>query len=96
MDKRAAAAIRYDDSLPAPFVVASGRAQAAERLLTVARRFGVPVMTAPELADRLIMVEPFQCIPEELYVPVAEILAFVLDMNEHVRYSEHNEKNSGQ
>ena len=58
MDKRAAAAIRYDDSLPAPFVVASGRAQAAERLLSVARRFGVPVMTAPELADTIEALRP--------------------------------------
>ena len=80
-DKRLAAAVRYDRTLPAPFVAASGRGQAAERLLALAGRYGVPIETAPELAERLVTIEPGQIIPEQLYEPVAAILAFLLEID---------------
>lgn len=96
MDKPAAAAIRYDDSLPAPFVLASGRGDAARRLVDVARRHGVPVTEVPELAERLVMLDPGTVIPESLFVPVAEVLSFVLAMDENVRQIRKNEKNIGQ
>lgn len=95
MDKPAAAAIRYDDSLPAPFVLASARGAAAERLLDVARRHGVPVTTVPELAERLVMLDPGTIIPESLFVPVAEVLSFVLAMDDNVRQKRNHEKNIG-
>ena len=95
MDKPAAAAIRYDDSLPAPFVVASGRGQAAERLLHLARRHGVPVSEVPELAERLVTLEPGTLIPESLFAPVAEVLSFVLTLDENVRQKKNHEKNIG-
>lgn len=75
-----AAAIRYDEGLPAPFVTAMGRGDLAERLLGLALSSGVPIRSAPELAERLLYLEPGDVIPEELYVPVARILAFVLDL----------------
>lgn len=96
MDNPTAAAIRYDDSLPAPFVLASGRGDAARRLLEVARRHGVPVTEAPELAERLVTLDPGTVIPESLFVPVAEVLSFVLAMDENVRQIRDNEKNIGQ
>ncbi|MEX2443698.1 MAG: EscU/YscU/HrcU family type III secretion system export apparatus switch protein [Alkalispirochaeta sp.] len=96
MGDSAAAAIRYDDSLPAPFVLASGRGHAAQRLLDVARRHGVPVTEVPELAERLIMLDPGTMIPESLFVPVAEVLSFVLAMDENVRQTKTNEKTIGE
>ena len=88
---RAASAIRYDERTPAPFVLASGRGERADRLLEVARRYGVPVQDAPELAERLVHLEPGEVIPEELFLPVARILAFVLDLDDQ-RVKKKNER----
>jgi flagellar biosynthesis protein len=96
MANPAAAAIRYDESLPAPFVLAAGRGEAARRLLEVAQRYGVPVTEAPELAERLIELDPGTTIPESLFVPVAEVLSFVLAMDENVRQKSNNEKTIGE
>ncbi len=82
MDRDAAAAVRYDATLPAPFVVATGRGEAARRLVRLAQEYGVPVQNAPELADRLVELEYGSLIPEELFVPVAHVLAFVLGLDE--------------
>ncbi len=89
MDKtqRFAAALRYDTRLPAPFVTASGRGDLARRLLGLAQKFGVPVTNAPELAERLVYLDPGDVIPEELFVPVAKILTFVLDIEDAKRTS---------
>ncbi len=95
MDKPAAAAIRYDESLPAPFVLASGRGHAAERLLHLARRHGVPVTEVPELAERLVVLDPGTIIPESLFAPVAEVLSFVLTLDENIRQKRNHEKNIG-
>lgn len=95
MDRRAAA-LRYDTRLPAPFVVASGRNAMADRLLRIAREAGVPVVDAPQLADRLVELDPGTAIPEELFLPVAQVLAFVLGVDQHVRNSGKNEDDFGQ
>lgn len=77
MDERRAIALRYDDSLPAPFVLASGRNQLADRLVDMAVRYGVPLERGDDLVDRLIVLEPGMVIPEELYQPIAQIFAFL-------------------
>lgn len=87
-----AAAIRYDETLPAPFVTAVGRGEMAQRLLAIARRFSVPVESAADLAERLVYLEPGEVIPEELFVPVARILAFVLDLEGRRRADRDDEK----
>lgn len=73
-----AIALRYDDTLPAPLVVARGSAHLAERIERVAREADVRIVTDPILAESLFTVEVGELIPEELYAAVAELLAFVL------------------
>lgn len=89
---RKAVALRYDTRLPAPFVTAAGRGELAHRLVALARRFDVPVQNASELAERLVYCKPGDVIPEELFVPVARILAFVLDLEDRRRTDGHNEE----
>ena len=84
MDRFLAAALRYDDSMPAPIVIAHGRGELAERMVDLARKSGVPVESAPELADRLIVLEPGAVIPDDIYDPVARIFAFLMGINENV------------
>ena len=75
-----AVALRYDpDVAPAPYVVAVGRRKVAERIKEIAFASGVPVVENIPLARALIaQVQLGSVIPAELYVAVAEVLAFVL------------------
>lgn len=88
-----AVALRYDTRLPAPFVTATGRGEQARRLVALARRYGIAVQSAPDLAEHLVYFEPGQVIPEEFYMPVARILAFVLDLEDRRRTDGRNEEN---
>ncbi|MFO7780273.1 MAG: EscU/YscU/HrcU family type III secretion system export apparatus switch protein [Spirochaetia bacterium] len=73
-----AIALRYDETLPAPLVVAKGSAHVAERIQRVAEEAGVRIVADPALAESLVFLDIGELIPEDLYGAVAEILAFVL------------------
>ncbi|AHG87740.1 type III secretion exporter [Gemmatirosa kalamazoonensis] len=75
-----AVALKYDPSVaPAPYVVALGRRKVAERIKALAYEAGVPVVENVPLARALIAaVKLGQMIPTELYLAVAEVLAFVM------------------
>lgn len=88
-------ALRYDTSLPAPFVVASGRGDLARKLVEMAREAGVPVRSDRDLAERLVWLPVGKAIPEELYQPVAEILLFLLDLENGIVTADSDEKNFG-
>ena len=70
-----AVALRYDGDR-APRVVAKGHGELAQRILDEARRCGIPLQEAPELAALLAHIELGDFIPSSLYVAVAEVLAF--------------------
>lgn len=73
-----AVAIKYDkEKDQAPRVVAKGLRFKAEKILALAKEYGVPVMKNVPLANALIRVEVGEEIPEELYDAVAEVLNFV-------------------
>lgn len=94
MAEKVATALRYDTTVPAPFVLARGRNHLAERLINIAREAGIPVQYDSELAERLLWLEPGEVIPQELYQPVAEILSFMLELKK-MDVAEKNEENSG-
>jgi flagellar biosynthetic protein FlhB len=75
-----AVALRYDPSVaPAPYVVAVGRRKIAERIKQIAYDSQVPVVENVPLARALVAtVKVGTMIPSELYVAVAEVLAFVI------------------
>jgi flagellar biosynthetic protein FlhB len=75
-----AVALKYDPAVaPAPYVVALGRRKVAERIKQLAYEAGVPVVENVPLARALIAaVKLGQMIPTELYLAVAEVLAFVM------------------
>ena len=74
-----AVALQYDKSAaPVPRVVAKGRGDSGEAILTLARAHGVPVEENAPLAEALAQVELGDDIPEALYRAVAEVLIFIL------------------
>jgi flagellar biosynthesis protein len=79
---RKTVAVKYDEMLPAPFIVASGRGELALAIERIARDWGVEIIKQPELAESLIDLEPGAFIPEAFYKIIAEILIFVRDLKE--------------
>ncbi len=75
-----AVAIKYDPSLaPAPIVLAIGQNKVAERMKEIAREAGIPMVENRPIARALLKTARVgTLIPVELYIAVAEILAFVL------------------
>lgn len=77
-----AAAIKYVKGREAPFLVCKGRHGLAECLIRFAEDAGVPIKTDPALLEGLLVLEPGEMIPEELYSVVAQVLAFVYAQEE--------------
>lgn len=85
---RFAVALRYREAeMRAPTVVAKGSALLAERIVAVARENGVPVLRTPPLARALhAHAELGREIPAPLYSAVAEVLAYVYQLDRHALY----------
>jgi len=75
-----AIAIQYNPSkAPAPIVLAMGQRKVAERIKKIALEHGVPVVENRPLAVALLkQARVGMIIPVELYLAVAEVLAFVI------------------
>ena len=65
----------------APRVTARGTGKVAERIIELAREHGIPVKDDPDLVEVLSRLDLNEAIPPELYVVVAELLAFVYRLN---------------
>ena len=74
-----AVALRYDAAkMAAPLLVAKGARLVADRIRNLAIEHKVPIVEKPELARRIYRtVEIDQPVPEDLFMTVAEVLAFV-------------------
>jgi flagellar biosynthesis protein FlhB len=74
-----AVALKYDPKVsPAPIVLAMGQRKIAERIRKLALEAGVPIIENKPLARALLAAGRIGLpIPAELYVAVAEVLAFV-------------------
>lgn len=73
---RKAVALHYGGKT-APRITASGAGPVADRILEIAREHDVPVHDDPLLTAALAQVPVGDEIPENVYVAVAEILAFI-------------------
>ncbi len=77
-DKRQmAVALAYQSGDAAPKVVARGRGIIAQAIIERAREHGVFVHESEELVGMLMQVELDEHIPAELYLAVAELLAWI-------------------
>jgi flagellar biosynthesis protein len=73
-----AVALRYTPGEDeAPRLAAKGRGHAAEKIVELARRHGVPIRQDRNLVQVLSRLDLEQEIPPHVYKAVAEILAFV-------------------
>ncbi len=78
-----AVAIVYDEQVStAPRVVATGQGEVAKRIIELAKESGVYIQEDPNLVELLAKIPLGDEIPTELYQTVAEVLAFVYQVNE--------------
>ena len=75
--RQSAVALAYDDGEGVPRVAARGRGLVAEEIIARARAAGIYVHESPELVALLMQVDLDAHIPQELYVAVAELLAWL-------------------
>lgn len=84
-----AVALEYDEkTMAAPRVIAKGSQLVAERIKEIARENRVPVVEAPPLARALHRhVEVGDTIPGTLFTAVAQVLAYVYQLNQQMNPS---------
>jgi len=77
-----AVALKYDRKLgDAPKVTAKGKGKVARNIIDLARKHDIPIKDDPDLIEILSSLDIDEEIPSEIYVAVAELLAFVYSMN---------------
>jgi flagellar biosynthesis protein len=78
---RAAAALAYREGDGAPRVVAKGRGILADTIIERARASGVYVHESRELLALLMQIDLDSHIPPQLYIAVAELLAWLYHLD---------------
>ena len=81
--RKEAIALSYDPQKSnGPTVVAKGKGKIAENILEKAAMHEVPVYEDPNLVELLGQLDLNTSIPEELYQAVAEVFAFIYNLDE--------------
>lgn len=82
MNRKQAVALKYNEKkMTAPVVVAKGEGIVAENIITKAKDFQIPIQEDTTLIELLSKLEINERIPEELYQVVAEVFAFIYQLD---------------
>ncbi|QIR14009.1 EscU/YscU/HrcU family type III secretion system export apparatus switch protein [Shewanella aestuarii] len=73
---REAVALSFDGKT-APKVTASGKDLVADEIIALAKEAGVHIHEDPNLSEFLQLLEIGEAVPKELYLLIAELIAFV-------------------
>ena len=80
--KTSAVSLQYNQGTDrAPKVTAKGQGWLAEKIIAMAQEQNIPIKKDKDLMELLGKIDVGQEIPEELYKIVAELLAWVYDLN---------------
>jgi flagellar biosynthesis protein len=82
MNRQKAVAVKYDEALPAPFIIAKGKGELAAAIRKIAESHDIRIVQSAELAENLIELDVGSFIPEAYYAIIAEILVFVRKLQE--------------
>ena len=80
--RNTAVAVRYDQKDAAPRVVAKGYGNIADTIIRTAKEHDLYVHESPELVNLLMQVDLDTQIPPQLYVAIAELLAWIYALEE--------------
>jgi flagellar biosynthesis protein len=80
--QKKAIAIKYQPEIDnAPKVTAKGKGKVAEKIIEIARKHDIYIHNDPDLTEVLAHLDLNEEIPPDLYIVVAELLAFVYSLN---------------
>jgi flagellar biosynthesis protein len=80
--KTSAVSLQYNQGGDrAPKLTAKGQGWLAEKIIAMAQKQNIPIKKDKDLIELLEKIDIGQEIPEELYKIVAELLAWVYDLN---------------
>ena len=83
-DKKLAITMRWDGK-GAPKVTAKGQGLVAEQIIAIAQKHDVPMRQDAELVKLLSTVELNDEIPDQLYLAVAEVIAFAYTLKDDLK-----------
>ncbi|MBM7603338.1 flagellar biosynthesis protein [Metabacillus crassostreae] len=85
-ESRKAVALKYNaEKEQAPIVIAKGKGLVADEIVETAQKHQVHIQEDPALIELLSKLEIHQQIPDELYEAVAEIFAFVYQLENDIK-----------
>ena len=84
-DDKRAIALQYKTAQDAPIVVGNERGVWANKLIELAKQLGVPVEKNADLIELLGHLSSGSQIPEEAFLPVAEVLFFLFEANQEFK-----------
>lgn len=82
MFKKKATALKYESGYNVPVVTATGMGYIADKIIEKAEENNVPIVDDKELVEVLNNVDIGEDIPFELYDAVAQVIAYVMDIDE--------------
>jgi flagellar biosynthetic protein FlhB len=80
-------ALKYhSEGMEAPILVAKGTDEVALKIREIAKAHNVPIVESPTLARSVYAYTRIgKEIPEGLYVAIAQVLAYVYQLNQHLK-----------
>ena len=81
-NRKSASVLKYEENQDiSPRLVAKGKGTIADQILKEAEKNKIPIRKDPSLSELLSQLEINQTIPEELYQAVAEVFAFIYQVD---------------
>lgn len=80
--EKKAVAVTYSNDAEIPFIAASAKGLLAERMLSIAETEKIPIVHDENLSEILSLQEIGTCIPEETWIVMAKIFAFIKKFEE--------------
>jgi len=81
-ERSRAVALKYQpESDSAPRIIAKGQGELAGKIIAIARDHGIHIHEDPNMVELLSQLDLKEEIPADLYVVIAELLAFVYGVN---------------
>ena len=77
--KMKAVAVKYDEGIEVPFIMAKGEGKIAEKIIEEANDKNIPITEDTTLVDILGIQEVGTKVPEEAWRALAKIFAFILE-----------------
>lgn len=83
-ERKKAAALTYDQlSEAVPRLTALGKGRVADQIIDKAKEHHIPIVEDPSLVELLSTLNINDVIPEELYEAVAEVFAFIYQLDQN-------------